>query len=684
MKPSKIKELDDLWYNYGHIDYQQLLIQNTYPDLPKIIDGIYKIVSANIKVCAFNVGFDDVFIVDKEQYIELERGNSYYVNLLRNNHVLTNENSELESLTPLTDTIKEIISIFNNQHQNKGGKHFIYIVLYRLLLAEIGKQIAYDEDVVTYDQWSAFYTKDFFNNEMFRGWINNIPSHHLDRAQVEIFANLESGKLEDMAYLKRPSNENTRACESYVKLLSQISDQKAFHYITDAIHNSDYIELKDGNSIDNELVFKTGLNNWLNYIDQSQYPIIQNHLLLSIKEPEEFKDLILLVCQKDNLMTDKTRLITQLLIEYYDYLDRNLADLKLYKAENITGDSSKQQSVIYEANTLYNYWLDVLILESFRVIFELLTTIPESQGDLLHNIFLWVNSHDEIFINKDLKSRALLIQTIKDQFMKAVTNSNTEIKLLIDPLTDSELNWNILGSMVEMLETKNSTELRDNIFIKYTSFIQSNQLFYHSGINANINVLIKSAYSFSKLVMTFDSPLDKWLEMHYENKAYYNGWITNQHNDDVSSREGFLLTAGIGIASAYYACKQKEKGANSLLQISGTLVQQIMQKCETLSNEYVIPVLFLGSTINKNYSKDLLPLILDFTCHLDSLEQVLILWSEINTFPDDKEFYGAVEKAKERINEEFWAIEIRYDNTRRKHELSPYIKIKNKIEALAL
>lgn len=684
MIPKKIKELDDIWFYYPLREYKQVLTENIYPQQSIIVEGIYKIVSSILKEDSIQTNFEEVFIYDAQQSENLREGNLHYLNLLRNTDIITDQNKDLESLTPLTDCVKEIISKFSDHSHHSDGRHSIYHVLCIILKKEIGKKIAQDSDLRLYKDWLTISSKEILNHDIHSSWISNIPLPYINNAKEEIFNKINNTPLENKVLLTRPSSENPQACHAYLESLSKIENLKPFHYVNHPISHSDDIFLKSSCLLDNQLVYMTGLENWLKFIDHNKYKIVQSNLLLSIEEPSEFVELIKLICSCNNLTTNKTRLILIVLDEYFHFLSRNLSRLKSYNVNNIVDNEEIKLRVISEADALRNEWVNNLIPEIFTEIFENIVSISSENDELLHNIFLWVNSHQDIYIQKDSKNQLRLIQISKDKFIDTILSNGIEIDSLITPLCENEINWQILDSIAEILEKTKSKELQSTLYKYYNSFIKSPKFLYYLGAGTNANILINNAYTFSAVLMFDDNPLKKWEDLYSKYKAKYEGWYINHYLDAVSSRESFLLAVGVGISNLYHFRKKQKEGQAAIKKVSDIILRQIRQHYDEIAIEYIIPLQFLSLTINNFFYEDLVKIINEFTQNLDSLEQVLVFWSEINISANNPMFLDALNIVVDRVNNEFWVLETRYVNKKRQHQLDNYIVLKDKILSLAI
>jgi len=680
MKPKIIKDFDQIWYNHQVINNRNLLKNNIFPGLPQVIDVIYDIISDKLKSDAITKSFDDIFISEEIQKINLHKGDIYYVELIENSNIINENNEDLLSSEPLTKVVKQVISLIKGERIMHEETLSIYSEMKDFLMHQLGKTTALDQSFKTYQSWLMIHYNHEFGHHFSQEWLAYLPMDKILDAQHSIIDSTADHELADLAIIIRPSDQNPEACRNYLQMLTQYESKGPYQYIKKATDGMDLIDLRKPIDLNQQLSFKAGLNHWLTYLDSLKYPLVQSYLLLNIEEPEDFLYLIELIMSSETLNSPKVKLILLVLDRYFEYLDHNLFELKRYNADNILYERELMETVIKEATTVHDDWLQRLIPTSFQQIFNTIFNVENKDHVLTKALFLWVSSHSKVYVYPDLKSRLKLIDILNDQFLQSLTNANIELQFFIKDDFSLELNWQSLNLLVDLLPVDCDIKLKDTILELYMTFIENANFSYSAGGNANMLVLINNAYKLSTMLERYVNSYGKWKALYFKYKIHYNGWLMNRDNYHATSRDSFLLTVGIGLSHFLFSSDKLESATQNLLDLSTIFIRQIRQQCTKHNLDYEIPLRLMGITIGKFYNEEIITIVNDFTDYLDDLEYILILWQELISNVEDKSISPKiVSKITLRIENEFWMVESRYKQISQQNTLNYFRGLKEKV-----
>lgn len=202
-------------------------------------------------------------------------------------------------------------------------------------------------------------------------------------------------KLADAARLYFGFKDNSKAAKNYITNLKKIEKKSAFAFIKDATHHSDELHLKRTTTLYKRLAKRLGVTDFLLFVDNLKYPILQANAFLFISDITAYNELVKLICTNLKLRTSKTRLLLILLEEYFDFISRTCNDLHGFiKQSQSYRQTSERNALRRQAKVEYKRSIEQLIPKSFDALLDLIfPPAALASSSYFLPFFEWINSH---------------------------------------------------------------------------------------------------------------------------------------------------------------------------------------------------------------------------------------------------------------------------------------------------
>lgn len=609
----------------------------------------------------------------------LQKGDEYYFELFRKEKIINKKTADKQLNNPFTSVVQAIYNgLFKNNHSYNED-----LTIYRELRLHIEKQIgaliAVDSSLQSFKCWLNISQNLEVEHDIYRAWIRNIPLDNII-AEKDKFSVIKKADLNELAYIRGYGRNNKAEAKNYIAHLKKLSTKPIFDYITEVTRGSDLLTLKAVPELQQTLVRRLNVGDWLLFIDSLHFPNLQDHAFLSVNILSDYTEIIGDLLKNKKLKTPKAHLFLITLENYYDFIDRTTTDLLSLSQRSHYDEKSKEiKQLKKEVSNEYDLWFKEYIPDSFnRILSEIFPEGVLNQSEFFLLLFEWINSHGKLhLVHRGNESKKSLIDLLNDLFLKRLGTNQSDRHFLIENLQKSQVNYEALRKLVSIYEeNKGDLYFRDRLYCIYLDFISAESFTWHASENVDFEEAINNAYYFSQILCSYDDSYIKWDSLFAIHKTAHEGWHFTYADYKIYQREAFLLTAGVGMAYLKYL-HVKGEAEIVFYKVIGKLVNQHRNAGESRSVDYVSPLKFAAVTVGR-YSpgncEDFLKLV---SAKFDDLKYILIVLAELKEYNKNlslsEEFKRQISK---RIADEFWIIENRKSDLLLRQSLDYYKSLK--------
>jgi hypothetical protein len=621
--------------------------------------------------------------ITAEVKAEIEKGDLFYLETFRSGNFINEHTKEHESPRPLYDAVNSIYSDVISNLSTNHQKLSVYSELRHSLEEILGRLIATEKSFQQYEVWKTIVDEVEGEHNLFNSWVNAIPVSSINQEKNK-FSVIPSGtKLSDLANIRGYGRNNEEEAANYLSHIAEAKSKPLVEYLHEACRSTDLLSFKDSIYLQQKLLRKAGVNDWILFIDSLVYPNLQDHIFLWVDELEEYTIVIQGICNINLINTPKEHLIIIALENYFDFLDRTVSELySLTLKSPDTHNDTGQNAVIEEAKKEFSEWMEKYIPDSFGKI--LATLFPETElkeNTLFNTFFDWLNSHTSLHYTHPLADcKIKLLDTLNEIFIKRISGNEEDVQHFVGSLKQHQINYEALKKLVTVLaDKKPEPPYKDRLLNLYIDFIKSDKFSWYAEGNVDFASALNNTYYFSQVVNSFPDAVSKWKSLFGKYKINHDGWLKSQPDYKDYQREAFIFCAGIGMAYNEYYNQKQTDGRELIITVLNLLMKQLRNSGDMASIDYSTPLKFASITIgkfDKEYADDYLQSIIEKS---DKLKYILI------SLYDLLEYYKAFIPAeklshliKKRIDDEFWIIESKKSEAVLKNQLDYYTKLKIK------
>lgn len=547
----------------------------------------------------------------------------------------------------------------------------------------MGKLIAIDENLQTYENWIAISADLEAECFTYDSWIKNISPANINKEKIKIAAIPIDAKLSALASFRGRGADNEAEAQNYIAYIEKSKAQTAIEYILHATRDADLLHLSDSLILQRELLHNAGLSDWILFTDSLRYPILQDHNFLSIQSIDEYPSIIRFILSDIMFITPKEHLLIIALENYYEFADRTVCGIhQVFDGRNADKANPAKKTAIETAKLEYDNWMNVIIPASFVEIMNIIFPHSKLHESPFFNIFFeWINTHSGIFyVHPSVVSKVKLLEMLNDLFQKRLDIDEEDRHILVDNLKPIQVNFEALKKLVSVLETNKSDLLfRDKLYNTYIKFIKDKEFNWIAKGNVDFGGAINNAYYFAQVLNCYPDAFKKWEALLITFKTVHEGWLKSQSDSRAHYREPFLFCSGIGIAYNHYYKKDAVAGREVLFNVFDLLIRHIRNSSEMSAIDYETPIRFSAITIgsfDSGSTNVFLKIIMDKT---DKVKYALIALNELIEYEkvlllSDELKLSIVQK----IDAEFWIIELKKSESPLKNELDYYVKLRDK------
>lgn len=672
---------------YDSLNQEEFLIRAESFVCANIFDGLKDLISWMVDYIVIkiidekqNSTFQELLNSDIRIPSLLERGNSFYTEIFRANGFITNHTRNKENTSVLTSIFKQIHGTINSEASVLDESLIIYRDLKQLIGKKLGETIAKHPQFIEYRYWLAFETMFVHKHYITPKWTDHIP-YEILKAELSKFATLDCKlSLKELA----ANLDISRGDDNYEKFLDSFNKVKVisvFKYLDDVIGINDTWYFNRDIYFRLRLLKKVGLIYWLRMVDQLNFPFLQDHAFGDIDNTVDYADIVeLLLDEKSTFLTSKDLLLALTLNNFMEFLQRTSLEFRNYSSGNRHIRTAAKVELIEMAAKDYTEWQERIMPNTFDRILKAIFADGISKSRFFHLFFEWINKYRlENATNLMDQEAIALMKILRPLFQKILNKSPHSCFVLLRDIKPENSNWNSLDMLVDCWDENREQQLLDSIYKRYCELLASKKFSWNTA-NQFSDETINQAYHFSYLLLGYKDYTVKWETLFQAYMIRYDGWKRNDSAKyEQYRRECFVLLVGIGICYYLYEARELEKVEGFLNKLTEICVSQYRQQPGD-SNDYLIPMRFIVCVLAKFRIHELPHLLILFTQKIDDLQVLLLLWEEAIlqagnfSVPNDLQSH-----IKERIESEFWILEMTLKYPHQRQELQNYQRIKERI-----
>ncbi len=612
---------------------------------------------------------------------EIVNGDLFYLNAFRTGGFITKHTQEHESHQPLYDVVKSIYSNIISEQNTGHEKLSIYTELRHSLEEMLGEIIANEKSLQQYELWVKISKYLRGEHHLQESWINTVPTASINLEKHKFSTIPKGTKLSDLANFSGYGRNNEQDAANYLSHIAKAKSKPLVDYLHDASRSSDLLTFKEGIYLQQILLKKAGIDDWLLFIDSLCYPNLQDHTFLWVDELYEYTNIIQALSTVHLVTTPKEHLLIITLENYFDFLDRTITELYgMSLKSQTTHNNIGPSEIIEEAKKEFTQWMENCIPNSFERILNVI--FPDhllKKNTFFNTFFDWINSHTSLHYTHHLADcKIKLLDTLNDIFVKRLSENEEDAQFLLNSLEPHQVNYEALKKLVTVLtDKKPAAPYNEKLLNLYIHFIESDKFSWYADGNIDFAAALNNTYYFSQVLNTFSNAFERWAALFYKLKVNHDGWLKTPSDYKRYQRESFIFCAGAGLAYNNYSNKRQTDGQEQLFNVLNLLLQQLGNSGDINSIDYATPLKFASIAIgefDKGYADAYLNLIAE---KCDKLKHILIA---VHTLLEYHKSFVPSENLKnlirKRIDGEFWIIESKKADATFKNELEYYTKLK--------
>ncbi|MBS1781060.1 MAG: hypothetical protein JST70_17170 [Bacteroidetes bacterium] len=683
MKAKFISGLEKKIYHEFSKDVHLLLEANCYPDISKIAAWLLSIFKSRLTGKETFTSFDKA---TSESIITLlSDGDIFYFELFRSGSYINERTKERESKQPFTDVVQAIYeSLFLDDRIN-DDKLIIYSELRTFVEEVLGRELAYDVSLQTYEEWLNIDKHLEIEYKIKEAWLNSISITKIRSEQTKFLKPRTRTSLTAIVSLIFSHRNQDKAAKDYIAKLKKLSKDSVFNYVEAATKDADMVHFTREINLQRELSQKLGTSAFLMFIDYLKYPIAQDHAVLLINNLDDYIDIIREICSRKPRKTSKEYLLLFALKNYFDFIMRSLSDLKRlaeYKPYGQINDSTLTEEAKKEAQHILDDWEQNRIQNSFNDILNIIFPKPSMSSSKYFLPFIdWLNSHSKLYLtHPGVAFKRKIIDVLNDSFQERLNMDSKAYHYMIDQV-NGEVNHEGLRKMVSTLIINPSDiSFRDKLYECYIKHLESKK-FYWSAIGDIDNIeAINQAYFFSQVLASYENSFERWQDLFSKHKNTHEGWLSSSSDSTNRQREPYLLTAGVGMAYFNYEHEATTEASIIIFNVVNIALSQLRSTYNRSVLDYETPLWFSGVTVAKFAVGERDRFIDLIAQRIDSIKLFIRIVYEFLLNANVVDLSPSMRSCiKERIQNEFYIIESSKVDVDLRKDFEYYEKMKQTI-----
>ncbi len=619
----------------------------------------------------------------------LRNGNVFYSQLFDDKKWIPENSVDLIVDKPFTDTVKRL---YNDVWQIQNSSSYQNLVIYSELRNHLEYLISYrigkDETLNSISNWYSVRNITFGFHSFYQTWISAIDIKAIHQKKNELIF-IDSGKkLHELARIMGINFEREKHSNAYATNLRELVKKSDWEYVRISTDKSDLLSLNEDIDFKGDLLLLVDIKNWLVWLDNLHWPILQDHTFYGVNSLDVFEEIISLIVSDDlGLKTKSEYLLLSALNHYQRFLCNVTNNLYFNQGDEWNHyEKETEKEIRTNAKKLYSLWIDTELESSYNKVFNLIfKNLPVSNSKYFNGVFEWINSYSsQPFTDKRGYEPTLKTIIKLNETFQALLNQDDVNRLdIIEAVPIEKLNWQFFDKFIGMFENaQTDISFGDTLYSKYMDYIGSDFFQWNLELKFD-NVFIKQVCNLSYIISKDRNSETKWQEMYSKFKCWHEGWSTENRWDYKRRRkETFTLMVGSCISYFYFEDGDKSRANKLFSDLESITISQSRIDNSNDGDDYSIVLRLLARTIaDSNPSKgDVFAIIL--TRKLDSEKNYLIVIFELCSALKDNKINlnkSVWESVKNRVMDNFWIIEKMYDNYALKNQLNHYVRIKKEL-----
>ena len=621
----------------------------------------------------------------------IQEGDDFYSSLLNIEEWISKDSTDLINEKPFTYSLTRVYNqIWGIQNEHKSVELSIYNALQKHLFELVGKSVAHDSEYNTIDIWENIYITTYSFDGFYNKWLNNIDVNLIKSNLSNLIHIPSKTQLHDLASFMDYRKEKGKYTHAYLEKLEKLESKSDWEFIRESTRDSDLLSFEDNLYFKENLILRTSLNNWIKWVDNLEFPVLQDHAFYSIKNLDSFREIIsLILLEKSNLKTESKKLLLITLKKWFWLLENITSNLFYLKGGEWSRNYPKmegKEDIIKQAENDYTDWTNKLLEEQCTTIFELIfKTTPVSDSIYFQGVFEWINSYTkQNYLNKkypepDLKTLEIVTGKFQSLLCADIQNKNT----IIDCIEQTNLSWQFLESFLGIFMTDESDEqFKEKLLLKYLSFLESPNFKWNISNEYN-NETLDKAYYFAYVISKQSNPFETWEKLYQEYKCWHEGWNYNVFSSkNKTNIENYLLTVGVCLSYTFYKNNEQIEAKSTFEKILNILFSQYRVSSKYKLMAYTVPLRFLSHTKAYFCSQEIDDFATQLSIKLDDIEDLLPLYYEICiVLKEQQRKLNETTKGLilSQITNDFWMLEIRYKENTLKNRHLYFSELKKEI-----
>jgi len=480
----------------------------------------------------------------------IQTGDDFYSSILNTEEWIPKSSANLINKNPFTYSLARLYNeIWEIQNEYKSTELSIYNALQKYLIELMGESVAHDSEYNTIEVWENIYNKTYSLDGFYNKWLNNIDVNLIISNINDLIHIPSKSQLHDLGLFMDYIREKEKYTQAYLEKLENLESKSDWEFIRESTKGSDLLSFEDNLYLKENLILRTNLRNWLRWVDNLKFPVLQDHAFYSIKNLDSFREIIsLILSEKSNLKTKSEKLLLIALKKWLKLLKNITSNLFYLKAGEWRGnypEMEEKEGIIKQAEVDYADWTNKLLEDQSTAVFKLIfKTTPLSDSIYFQGVFEWINSYTrQNYLNKkypepDLKT----LEIVKGKFQSLLNADAQNKNTIIDSIEQAKLSWQFLESFLEIFTNEeNDNSFKEKLFLKYISFIESLNFKWNTSNEYNDEVL-NQAYYFSYIISKRGNVWETWEKLYQEYKCWHEGWNYNVFSSKRSEEQILKIT----------------------------------------------------------------------------------------------------------------------------------------------
>ncbi|MEP1891831.1 MAG: hypothetical protein ABJJ14_09180, partial [Cyclobacteriaceae bacterium] len=304
--------------------YGKLFSDNSFSDMERVAiwlkEQLKQIVRSEQST---KILFEEINLPD-EVHKGIEQGNEFYSTLFDQDEWIPEKSGDLKINNPFSFAIERIYNtLYEIQNISRSPELTIYAELQKHIETVLGEIVARDESLNNVQAWLKLDSATEELGGFYQAWVQGIEISKLLRAVNDLIFIPTGSRLHDLATSMDYRGNQEKWSIDYEHKLSTLNKKSDWEYIRRATKGSDLFSFEDTLRHKQNLVFRCGINFWVQWLDNLKWPTLQDHAFLFIERIDLYEQILqIIVNEKSPPKTKPNHLLLIVLKNYYKCLEK--------------------------------------------------------------------------------------------------------------------------------------------------------------------------------------------------------------------------------------------------------------------------------------------------------------------------------------------------------------------------